>query len=267
MMKPTITPNRGRATRVLEVKHTRRLTPTMQRVTLTGTDLETFPAGQESAHIKLIIPLPHQTQAEFRSALENGSKLEPRRTYTVRHHRVDANEMDVDFVVHEGGGPACNWALAARAGDFIGVAGPGPKKKPDHGALWFLFGADMAALPAAAAALEDLPHDAVGHAIFEITSDDDIQPVNAPKGMQIHWLVHNEPHQSSSQQIEFFRSLDWPDASPGIFVAGESGAVIALRKYLIEEKGLDKRAAYISAYWKIGLVEDQHQAMKRAEAA
>lgn len=138
---------------------------------------------------------------------------------------------------------------------------------PDHNASWFLFGADMAALPAAAAALEDLPHDAVGHAIFEITSDDDIQPVSAPEGVKIHWLVHDDPHCSSTQQIEFFKSLDWPNASPGIFVAGESGAVSGLRKYLIEETGLDNRKTYISSYWKIGLVEDQHQAMKQVEAA
>lgn len=239
----------------------------MQRVTLGGDDLSDFPAGQESAHIKLMIPNDDQSFSEFLEMLENGSKALPRRTYTVRHHRTDAGEMDVDFVVHDGGGPACAWALGAKAGDFIGVGGPGPIKQPVSGADWFLFGADMAAIPAAAAALEALPHDAVGHAVFEITGDDDIQPMNAPAGIKLHWLVHADPHTSSEQQLEFFRSLDWPKGTPGIFVAGESGAVSLLRKYLINERGLDKRTMYISAYWKIGLVEDQHQEHKRVEVA
>ncbi|MCP4998451.1 MAG: siderophore-interacting protein [Hyphomicrobiales bacterium] len=259
--------NTGRRTRILNVVRSERITPTMQRVTLCGDDLGDFPAGQESAHIKLMIPNDNQDFTEFRELIESGSKAIPRRTFTIRHHRTDTREMDVDFVVHDGGGPACSWALAAKPGDFIGVAGPGPIKKPVSGADWFLFGADIAAIPAAAAAFEALPQDAVGHAVFEITNDDDIQPVSAPKGIKLHWLVHDDPHTSSEQQLEFFRSLDWPKGLPGIFVAGESGAVSGLRKYLINERGLDKRAMYISAYWKIGLVEDQHQEQKRAEAA
>ena len=109
--------------------------------------------------------------------------------------------------------------------------------------------------------------DAAGHAIFEITQDDDIQPMSAPPGIQVHWMVHEDPHKSSKQQLAFFRTLDWPGGTAGIFVAGESGAVLALRQYLVHERGLDKRAMYISAYWKIGLIEDQHQVQKDAAAA
>lgn len=36
------------------------------------------------------------------------------RTYTVREHREDANELDIDFAVHEpGGGLASRWAMRA----------------------------------------------------------------------------------------------------------------------------------------------------------
>jgi NADPH-dependent ferric siderophore reductase len=264
---PMNKPNTGRRTRLLHVIRSERITPTMQRVTLGGDDLADFPPGMESAHIKLILPDGRQDLVGFRDLLASGSKTLPRRTYTVRHHRHEPSEMDVDFVVHEGGGPACGWALAARPGDFVGVGGPGPVKKPFDGANWYLFGADMAAIPAAAAALEALPGDAVGHAVFEITHDDDIQPMNPPAGIRFHWLVHEDPHTSSEQQLEFFRALSWPKGIAGIFVAGESGAVSGLRKFLVTERGLDKRAMYISAYWKIGLVEDQHQMEKRAEAA
>lgn len=259
--------NTGRRTRVVQVVRNERITPTMQRVTLGGEDMSDFPEGMESAHIKLLIPDRNQDLETFRELVNSGSKCVPRRTYTVRHHRPELWEIDVDFVVHEGGGPACSWALAAKPGDFIGFGGPGPVKKPVEGADWYLFGADMSAIPAAAAALEALPENAVGHAIFEITHDDDIQPVNAPDGIKLYWLVHDDPHISSEQQQEFFRNLDWPRGLPGIFVAGESNAVSGLRDYLVRERGLNKREMYISSYWKIGLVEDQHQMEKNAEAA
>lgn len=260
-------PNTGRRTRLLQVIRSQRLSPSMQRVTLGGDDLADFPANMESAHIKLMLPGTGMNPSEFRTLLNSGSKNLPRRTYTVRHHRPEPGEIDIDFVVHDGGGPACSWAVSAQPGDLIGVGGPGPVKKPVDGADWYLFGADLSAIPAAAAALEALPDEAVGHAVFEITGDDDIQPMAAPPGIQVHWIVHEDPHSSSQQQLEFFRNLDWPGGIAGIFVAGESGAVLALRHYLVHERGFDKRAMYISAYWKIGLIEDQHQIQKNAEAA
>ncbi|WP_419913274.1 siderophore-interacting protein [Hoeflea sp.] len=263
----TKTPKPGRRTRLLHVVRTQQLSPNMQRVTLGGGDLADFPAGQESAHVKLFLPRANQSQEDFAREMQSGSKEITRRTYTVRHHRAGAVEMDIDFVVHEGGGPACDWAMRARPGDFIGVAGPGPIKTPDHGSDWFLFGADMSAIPAAAAALEALPQDAIGHAVFEITCDDDIQPISPPPGVKVHWLVHEDPHASSTQQLEFFKALDWAPGVPGVFVAGESGAVTGLRSYLVNDRGLDKRKMYISAYWKIGLIEDQHQIEKNAKAA
>ena len=39
-----------------------------------------------------------------------------------------------------------------------------------------------------------------------------------------------------------------------------------LRAFLHNEKGLPRDDTYISGYWKIGLVEDEHQKIKRLEA-
>ncbi len=262
------TARKGRRMRIGEVARATRLTPNMHRVTLTGADLEDFPPGQESAHIKFVLPDPGQSRADFEAMIEDGRNKElRRRTYTVRHHRPDVNELDVDFVVHEGGGPACDWALAAKSGSFIGIGGPGPKKAPDVVADWYAFGADMSAIPAAAACIEELPADAVGHAFFEILSEDDRQEVNAPPGIEIHWHVHSDVHTPSMKQLEFLQSLDWSKGKAGVFVAGEGNCILALRKYLREDLGLDKREMYLSSYWVIGLAEDEHQIAKRAFAA
>ncbi|MCY6381537.1 siderophore-interacting protein [Hoeflea prorocentri] len=258
---------RSRKTRVLDVVRSGRLTPNMHRVTLGGMELADFPGGQESAHVKLLLPERGATQASFRQRLLSDPKQITTRTYTVRHHRPHAQEIDIDFVIHEGGGAACDWALGSRPGDFAGIAGPGPIKAPDPVSDWFLFCADMTALPAAAASMETLPPTAVGHAILEITCDDDIQPIDAPPGMMCHWLIHENPSEFSDQQLEYVKALDWLDGTPGVFVAGESTTVSSLKTHLTEIRNLDRKGMYISAYWKIGLVEDQHQIEKRAKAA
>jgi hypothetical protein len=41
----------------------------------------------------------------------------------------------------------------------------------------------------------------------------------------------------------------------------------AIRDHLNNTRQVPRKDTYISGYWKIGLVEDEHQKMKRAEAA
>ncbi len=70
------------------------VTPHMLRLTLGGENVKALPEDQESSYVKLIFP--------------NGTERPLMRTYTIRHHRVD--EIDIDFMLHEDGGPASTWA-------------------------------------------------------------------------------------------------------------------------------------------------------------
>ena len=255
--------------RLLSVKRSYALTPHMQRVVLTGEQLLDFPVGQEGANVKLLIPQPGQQApnlAAFRTQAEDRPIV---RTYTVRQYRPEDNELDIDFAIHtdaEGrGGPACAWAINAQPGDMIGVAGPGPRKLNSLQADWFLFAADMTALPAASAILESLADDAVGYAFFEVTSSADAQQLRIPAGIKVKWLVHAHPQKESSQLLEQMQDLQWPAGTPSIFVAGEGNAVRKIRQYVLKERGVARDHVYISPYWKIGLVEDEHQVQKRAE--
>ena len=53
---------------------------------------------------------------------------------------------------------------------------------------------------------------------------------------------------------------------PDLHRGGERGHK-ALRAFLHKEKALPREDTYISGYWKIGLIEDEHQEIKRLEAA
>ena len=56
------------------------------------------------------------------------------RTYTVRRFDAAAGELDVDFVLHAGHGPAAAWARDAQPGAWVGVSEPGGRyvRRPDR---------------------------------------------------------------------------------------------------------------------------------------
>ncbi|MEO1686467.1 MAG: siderophore-interacting protein [Pseudomonadota bacterium] len=252
--------------RLLTVSRSARVTPNMIRVTFCGDGLEGFPEGREGANCKLLLPEQAEPREAFAMRLLDGP-TPVRRTYTVRGYRAEAQELDVDFVDHGEGGPASAWARTAGPGAFLGFAGPGPVKVQSFDADFYLVAADMSALPVAAATLEAMPRDARGLAIFEVTSPRDIQRLEAPEGVELRWLIHDDPHRASLAQLDAIRAMDWPEGRVRACIAGEHSAIRALRAFLLTEKGLPKEDAYISGYWKIGLIEDAHQALKRTEAA
>ncbi|MEM7025350.1 MAG: siderophore-interacting protein [Pseudomonadota bacterium] len=252
--------------RLLTVKEAFPLTPNMIRVTFAGEELAGIPAGREGANCKILLPAPGQSRAAFAEQLQDG----PRpviRTYTMRHFREDLLEMDIDFVVHGDAGPASAWAASATPGSFCGFRGPSGVKVEQFVADWYLVAADMSALPVAAATLEAMPRDAKGVAIFEITTADDRQAIDVPPGFEVHWLLHRDPHVPSRTQVDFIRSMRWREGRVQTCIAGESNVIRALREFLHKDKQLPRADTYISGYWKIGLVEDEHQKIKRLEAA
>ncbi|MEO0680215.1 MAG: siderophore-interacting protein [Pseudomonadota bacterium] len=252
--------------RLLTVEAAWRLTPNMIRVVFAGPELAGFPEGREGGNCKLMIPEPGETKEAFARRLDH-RPAPVRRTYTVRRFDAERQELSIDFVAHGEDGPAARWAMRAQQGDFLGFAGPSTPKVTRFDADWYLVAADPSALPVAAAALEAMPRDAKGVAIFEVASDADRQEIDMPAGVEAHWLIHPDPHVPSTAQEAFVRAMDWPEGRVQTCIAGEAGVIRALRAYLNNERSVPREDTYISGYWKIGLVEDEHQKAKRAEQA
>ncbi|MEM9339501.1 MAG: siderophore-interacting protein [Bacteroidota bacterium] len=238
---------RNRTPTVLRVKNKTQLTPNMLRITFNGEGLLNFPSGQNGAHIKLVIP--------------NGNDRPKVRTYTVRDFDAETKELTVDFALHQPAGPATSWAIHSQEGYEVGMVGPGPKKLVTDAAGWYLFAADMSAMPAAIASIEELPEDAEGEVFFEITDEKDKQEFDKPDRLKVHWLVHSQPHTQSDQQLEAIQAIDIPP-SPNVFVAGELGAIKKIKSYLLKTLEITSRNLYISSYWKIGANEEEHKQAK-----
>ena len=235
----------------------RRLTPNMIRITLGGDELAGFPPDQESGYIKLHFP------PEKHGIFAFGNSRKPRlRTYTIRSFNPVARELDVDFVVHGDNGPASAWALGARPGDSIGLTGPGGKKLVDMNADWFFIVGDMTALPAISVNLEQMPGDARGYAVLEVMQEDDCQRLDAPAGIEIHWVVNPHPDRPNSILADAAKTLPWLEGKANVWLATEFATMRALRSYFKKERGVDRSEIYASSYWKMG---DTDEGNKRAK--
>lgn len=240
------------APRQLEVIRCTQVTPHMRRITLGGEGMASFPADQESAYIKLILPRANKSRPWLR-------------TYTVRHQRD--NEIDVDFVIHDHPGPASAWALECQPGDTLLVGGPGPKKLANPQADWFFLVGDMTALPAISVNLALLPDDARGHAVIEVTSDEDRQALSHPDGLELHWVTSPQPDPKGAVLDTKVRSLPWLEGQAAAWIACEFNGMRRLRRYFKLEREVPKSHLYVSSYWKIGHAEDAHKLVKKLDNA
>ncbi len=243
---------------LVRVTSTQTITPNMQRLVLQGDILSTFPADCEGGYIKLLFNELGETDL---SSVPEGQRP-TMRTYTIRRFMAEEKAIEVDFVRHitedNQCGFASRWAMNAHIGDTIEIRGPGSISNLNHNADWFVLAADMTALPALSVKVKQLPADAKGYVVIQVVSEEDIQPLDVPAGIEVHWVT-----EELSQAV---RALPWLDGQASAWVACEFDSMRGLRQYLRNEKNIDRDYIYISSYWKQGVAEDGHKVIKQQDA-
>ncbi len=234
----------------LTVQSNEPLTKHMRQVILEGSSLEEFPEDQESGYVKVAF-----TQ-------DNGDRV--LRSYTVR--AFDRKTLTLDFVDHGDTGPASKWVRHAESGQLLTVYGPGEKKLVDPEADWFLIGGDLASLPAISVNLETLSDGAKGYAVIEIPDEEDQQPLSHPQGVELIWIMAGKKDLPNKLLSETIRSLKWLEGTPYPWFAGEFEGMREMRKYLRDERGIDRRAMYLSCYWKYGETDEGMKQAKQRDA-
>lgn len=262
---------RHRPQHVLTVVSADRLGPHLVRIVFTGDSLADFGAVDATdAYVKLLfVPdelalVPPYDLAAIRDSAP--AEHQPvTRTYTVRAIDRTARLLTIDFVTHGDVGHAGPWAQQAKGGDVAVLMGPGGGYAPDPQVGWHLFAGDLSAMPAIAAALENLPSHARGVALLEAELAEDIVELSAPEGVAVEWLVNPD-----TGDVDFLaRAVDtaeWPaDLAAGtvqVFAHGERESIKAVRRVLTE-RGVPREAISISGYWARGRTEDVFQAEKK----
>ncbi len=246
--------------RLLQVRDVSRITPKMVRIIVGGAELEGFVSAAHDDHVKLFFPQPGQEKPVLPTPSPNGPVYPegaPRpaaRDYTPRRHHAAANTLAIDFVLH-GDGPAAAWAAQARPGQFLGVGGPrGSFIVPDD-FDWYLLAGDETALPAIGRRLEELPAGTRALVVAEVEDAGEEQRFATRARLDTLWLHRGAaaPGEKSLLQ-KAISDLPLPPGEGYAWVAAEAATAKALRRHLVEERGLNKDRVKAAAYWKQGAV-------------
>lgn len=248
----------------LHVLRSERLGPSMVRITFGGESVDGFVTGGRDQRFKIFLPHPHQDAPVMPQGsggdtwFADWRALDPAvrgvmRSYTVRAKRP--GELDVDFALHMDGasGPAARWAAAASAGDRVAVLGPtGPDNggydfRPPPGAPVVIAG-DLTALPAIGGNLAWLPAGTPAQVWIDVPEPGDRQDLPTASGARISWVA-------PGGLLDAVRAAAIPDGAYA-WIAGESAVVKALRRHLVNERGLDRRAVTFTGYWRRGATEE-----------
>lgn len=219
----------------------------------------------------------------------------PMRTYTIRHLRPELKQVDIDFAMHGATGPASTWAEQAKLGDHLQMAAPnanwlgeraGFEWQPPQQARQILLMADETALPAVAGIIDQLIQQntqAQVNVYIEMPSElDQVTFVEHPN-IKIQWFHRGHGQQPGHQLIETVHQLFQVQNQPQIelddinideeilwftkneqqaqqtfyaWVAAESAAVLAIRRFLVQDCGIDKQCLNFMGYWRKGKVFD-----------
>ncbi|GAA0321024.1 siderophore-interacting protein [Actinoallomurus spadix] len=252
------------------VVRTRRLGPSIIRITFGGESLAGFAGGGRDQRFKLFLPHPHQhspiVPAEAgEDWFARWRAMDPAvravmRSYTVREQRHDPEELDIDFALHGDGGPASRWAARAVPGDPVVLLGPvepdngGVDFRPPPGTDWVLLTGDETALPAVAGILAWLPATVRARVWVEVPHAADVQDLPTRAEAEVTWLVRgNAP---AGAVVDAVRAAALPPGTPYAWIAGEAAGVRALRRHLVGERGFDRRAVTFTGYWRRGATEE-----------
>jgi NADPH-dependent ferric siderophore reductase len=205
------------------------LTPHMVRLTLSGADLRGIRV-RPAQDIELL--------------LEDRERRVKRR-YTIRRPRPDVGELDIDVLMHDGGGPGSRWASRAAVGDAVEFIGPKGKLELLE-ADWHLFVGDEAALPAIAELTEALGADATTVVLAEVGDPSDELPIAATR---LHWVYRGGAEPGKADLLAAAMDELGPSAVLGrAYLLGESRVMSSLRGRLAQ-LGIPGERAFVKGYW------------------
>ncbi|MBB5083227.1 siderophore-interacting protein [Nonomuraea endophytica] len=263
-MIPKIKRAKGRRPLPLKVRANVQLSPSFNRLTLGGPALADFTSPGLDHGVRLFFPREGQPALWLPSfkndawmpetLLQPASRRPWVRNYTIRDHRPDQQELDIEFALHGDEGPASAWAARARPGDPAGIMDEGYTYLPPDGADRQLLVGDESALPAILSILGTASAGLTGQVFLEVPLAGDIRgDIVCPAGVQVTWLSRDGaatvPGALALQAVKDAPDLGKPSYA---WIAGESKLATGVRRHLVNERHIEKRDIAFIGYWRHG---------------
>lgn len=235
-----------------EVVRTRQVTPRVQRVTVGGCGLAGFPVAGADAFAYLLLPPAGRDEMTIGLDFDWGQvRTMPRAErprgayYSVRHHRPDALEIDLDVVRHDDG-VAAGWAVSAAPGDKAALWGPRVLFRPPEDTAWTLLVADDTGVPAMLSILDHLAADHRVLAVAEVADPAEVRAVQPGPCVDLRWVCRDR----GARALDVVRSLRLP-AGPGYaWGGGEHAWIQELDDVVADTHGLDAERRSFTSYWR-----------------
>jgi NADPH-dependent ferric siderophore reductase len=241
--------------RNLTVARVEKLAPKMVRVVLQGEELNGFTSLGFDDHVKLFFTA-EDGKTDSPPSTTHGSDNAPpaaMRDFTPRWFDAESGELWIDFFLHEAG-PAAGWAARVAVGQSLTVGGPrGSFVISLEGIDSHVLIGDETALPAIGRRLSQLPAGASALAVIETDAGSAGYPLESKASLQVVRIARNAVSAApASQLINATRGLQFPAERCFVWVAAESQVARAIRRYLTDERGIDKRWVKAAGYWQRG---------------
>jgi NADPH-dependent ferric siderophore reductase len=227
---------------LFEVVESERMSPAMQRVTLTAPELAGFSyaPGQD---VMLLV------------AADGTRPI--RRRYTIRS--LDTKNLLLTLnIVRHAQGPGEQWLRAARPGDTIEGIGPRGKITASPTADWHLFMGDESAMPAMLAMTESVPAGSAATLVIEVPDPGDEQEILTAARTRVSWLHRldgnaGEPALLAAEAAE----VELPPGAGHVYLLGEASVVLKLRE-ILGSRGIAADQVSPKAYWGRGRANAGH---------
>lgn len=264
-----------------EVRRVVDVSPRMRRVTVGGAELGAFTRGgwQHPAfhapgfddHVKLVFASDGDVPAAAPVQTEHGIEWRPSATRQARDYTPRAvrqgpggTEVDLDFVLH-GHGPAASWATSATDGDELWFVGPKSSTRLPDGVQRVVLLGDETALPAIGRFLDERPADAPVTIAVLIGHDEARQELTLREQDTIRWIV-GDPTDPGLLVAAARRACDLDRDGLYVWAAGESRALLPVRRFLTRELGLPKTHVNVTGYWHHAAVPASERSARRDNA-
>src|SRR3990170_146004 len=218
--------------RTVRVSRVDRITPHMVRITVIGDELQGFTTHGPAEHIKVFFPTPGHdgpvlpTWGADGPVYVPGQERPTSRTYTPRRWRPQEGELEIDFVLHSGGGPGSNWADTAQPGDILAIAGPSAPYRPDPDAEWHLVAGDDSALPAIANILLALAPSTRATVLVEVADAAEEQALVSPAQAQVILLHRGHTQGVAGRLLEAaIRDVALPEGQSRVWLGCEASVM------------------------------------------
>jgi NADPH-dependent ferric siderophore reductase len=232
----------------VELEESAQVTPGFLRVTVSGAELAAYTQPRPADAFKLTLPGPAGDPVL--------------RAFTVSGFDAGTRQLTFDVAGHDDA-PATVWARTARAGDEVRLFGMRRDWALGDDAFRHLVVADPSSLPAAAAIVASLPDGLDVTVVAETVHAEDRTLLPVRRGVRVRWVTGPTSRGIGSPLERAVRELR-PAPDTQVWLAAESGVVRALRRHLLQERGIDRMRLQAAAYWMDGVDSTRRDAVAEA---